>query len=124
MSRRFVVVKVVGCVLGTLLVAGTAAMSVASELDPVTAQIRKLELLGAESCPAPLWRYKDPTMQGALETAIAELGLSSQIDKKRLSVVLVDVTDQSDVRVAELNGDVMMYAASPVSYTHLRAHET
>ena len=112
MSRRFVVVKVVGCVLGTLLVAGTAAMSVASELDPVTAQIRKLELLGAESCPAPLWRYKDPTMQGALETAIAELGLSSQIDKKRLSVVLVDVTDQSDVRVAELNGDVMMYAAS------------
>jgi beta-lactamase class A len=91
----------------------SGAVSVgAAEVDPVTAQIRKLEMLGAESCPAPLWRHKDAALQAGLDGAINDLGLSPEISKKRLSVVLVDVTDEDDIRVAERNGDQMMYAAS------------
>jgi len=34
------------------------------------------------------------------------------IDQKRIAIVLVDITDLERPRVAEFNGDVMMYAAS------------
>jgi beta-lactamase class A len=107
MMRKMLVMLlvVVSSVVGTL-------SADASEVDPVTAQIRKLEMLGAESCPAPLWRYGDPALQAGLDGAIRDLGLSEQVSKKRLSVVLVDVTDEDEIRVAALNGDEMMYAAS------------
>lgn len=89
-----------------------ATSAAAGEVDPVTAQIRNLRMLGPDTCPAPLWHHEDAALQAALEGAVADLGLSKQIEKKRLSVVLVDVTDADYARVASLNGDEMMYAAS------------
>ena len=55
---------------------------------------------------------RDPQMQQALEGAVRELGLQSSLAQHRLSVALVDVTDSGAPRLAMLNGDDMMYAAS------------
>ena len=98
--------------LGLPLLGLEVRSSAASEIDPVTAQIRNLERLGPDTFPAPLWRHTDPGLEAGLKATIDELGLASEIKGKRLSVVLVDVTDEDDPRVAALNGDQMMYAAS------------
>jgi beta-lactamase class A len=62
--------------------------------------------------PAPLWAFKDDSLQQQVEAAVADLGLSKYARRKRWSVALVDVTDVERPRVADINGDVMMYAAS------------
>lgn len=80
--------------------------------DPVQQKLSLLTALGDSAYPAPLWDYVDPELQGRVEHAVDDLGLSGQVRHKKLSVALVDITDRSHPRVAELNGDVMMYAAS------------
>ncbi len=55
---------------------------------------------------------RDPVMQQALEGAVRDLGLQSSLTQHRLSLALVDVTDAQAPRLAMLNGDDMMYAAS------------
>lgn len=62
--------------------------------------------------PAPLWAFKDAALQKRVERAISDLGLSKYARRKRLSLALVDITDVDRPRVADINGDVMMYAAS------------
>jgi len=62
--------------------------------------------------PADLRAARDPAMQQALEAAVRELGLQPSLAQHRLSVALVDVTDSKAPRLAMLNGDEMMYAAS------------
>ena len=59
-----------------------------------------------------LWDSPDATLQKQLETILDDLGLARPIKEKRLSVSLVDITDLKKPRVAEVNGNVMMYAAS------------
>jgi beta-lactamase class A len=54
----------------------------------------------------------DTGLQQQLRRSIRELKLENPIDDKRLSVALVDVTDEQHPRMAMLNGDEMMYAAS------------
>lgn len=61
---------------------------------------------------AELRAAKDPAMQLALEGAVRDLGLQASLLQHRLSVALVDVTDSSAPKLAMLNGDDMMYAAS------------
>ena len=61
---------------------------------------------------ADLRAARDPAMQQALEGAVRELGLQPSLVQHRLSVALVDVTDPKALRLAMLNGDEMMYAAS------------
>jgi len=61
---------------------------------------------------APLWNYIDPTLQRQMESAMEQLGLADDIRRKRLSFALVDVTDPARPRVATMNPDVMLYAAS------------
>ncbi len=60
---------------------------------------------------APLWDYVDATLQRRVDRSVKSLGLGDEIDRNELSVVLIDL-DSSPPRVASLNGDVMMYAAS------------
>ncbi len=61
----------------------------------------------------PLLRKSiDPQLQHALKDALVELGLAAAVDNKTLAVALVDITNTSIPRVASLNGDEMMYAAS------------
>jgi beta-lactamase class A len=61
---------------------------------------------------APLWDYQDDALQKKVDRALADLGLDDEASKKQLSVVLIDLSDSDSPRVASVNGDVMMYAAS------------
>ncbi len=61
---------------------------------------------------APLWDYKNRKLQRRLEKAIKALGLWKASRSGSLAVALVDITNLHRPRVASLNGDRMMYAAS------------
>lgn len=59
-----------------------------------------------------LWDCADPVLQQKLESLLASLGYGAAIKNKTLAVALVDITDLHRPRVAAVNGDNMMYAAS------------
>lgn len=61
---------------------------------------------------APLWDAVDPVLQRQLEQRLDTLGFRSAIRAKNLGVAVVDITDPEAPRVASVNGDVMIYAAS------------
>ncbi len=54
----------------------------------------------------------DPGLQRGLERVAHDLGLADEVGAKRLALAMVDVTDASSPRLAMLNGNEMMYAAS------------
>ena len=54
----------------------------------------------------------DPVLQRDLEQTIDGFGLASAARNSALSVALVDITEPQEPRVATVNGDHMMYAAS------------
>jgi len=62
--------------------------------------------------PAPLWSWLDPDLDDGLAEAVRGLGLWPAVDQKKLAVALVDITDVRHPRVAAVNGDTMLYAAS------------
>jgi beta-lactamase class A len=55
---------------------------------------------------------RDAALQAQLEAVVARLDLDGAVDRNALTVVLVDITDRSRPRLASINGDEMMYAAS------------
>ena len=61
---------------------------------------------------APLWSSIDPVLQRGLENSLDQLGLSRAVRANNLAVSLVDITEINHPRVAAVNGDYMMYAAS------------
>jgi beta-lactamase class A len=54
----------------------------------------------------------DPVLQKGLERSIRKLKLTNAVKRQQLGVSLVDVTDPRRPRVAAVNGDEMIYAAS------------
>jgi beta-lactamase class A len=84
---------------------GDAGASVVTEL--LTAQAE----LDAEVA-APLWKYRDTALQKAVDAAVRQLGLTQAAQARQLALALVDTTDRDHPRVAAVNGDAMMYAAS------------
>ena len=54
----------------------------------------------------------DPMLQQAMDNSLQELNLDRAVAEKRLAVSLVDITDAYHPRMAEVNGNVMLYAAS------------
>ncbi|MGQ0656875.1 MAG: serine hydrolase [Chromatiales bacterium] len=54
----------------------------------------------------------DPSLQRGLERSVARLGLSEAVRQKKLAVAVVDISRIEVPRVAAVNGDEMMYAAS------------
>lgn len=54
----------------------------------------------------------DPGLQEGLDRTLQRLGLERAVAEQRLAVALVDITDVEDPRLADVNGDEMMYAAS------------
>jgi beta-lactamase class A len=54
----------------------------------------------------------DPGLQRGLERVVRELGLADEVGTRRLALALVDVTEAGAPRLAMLNGNEMMYAAS------------
>jgi beta-lactamase class A len=61
---------------------------------------------------APLWKNRDDQLQVSVEGAVRRLRLESATRQHRLALALVDCTDADHPRVAAVNGDEMMYAAS------------
>src|SRR5262245_48821631 len=54
----------------------------------------------------------DPGLQHRLERVVRDLGLADEVGARRLALALVDATDLHAPRLAMLNGNEMMYAAS------------
>lgn len=65
-----------------------------------------------EADAAPLWDAVDPVFQRQLEQRLDTLGFTPAIRDKNLGVAVVDITNVNAPRVAAVNGDVMIYAAS------------
>jgi beta-lactamase class A len=61
---------------------------------------------------ADLRAASDPLLQRSLESTVRGLGLDAAVQGGRLALALVDVSDGGRPRLAMLNGDRMMYAAS------------
>jgi beta-lactamase class A len=68
--------------------------------------------VGAQAPHADLRRAQDAALQSQLERAVATQGLAAEVAQGHLALALVDVTDSAAPRLAMLNGDRMMYAAS------------
>ena len=65
----------------------------------------------ANSSPS-LWNCADPTLQHQLDKTLVQLGLDKAARDKRLGIALVDLTRLDKPRVAQVNGNEMLYAAS------------
>jgi beta-lactamase class A len=59
-----------------------------------------------------LWDSSDPVLQKELEGIVDSLGFQKVIRDKRMAVALVDISDLDHPRVASVNGNTMLYAAS------------
>ncbi|MEX2482880.1 MAG: serine hydrolase [Gammaproteobacteria bacterium] len=60
----------------------------------------------------PLRDAGDPRLQRLLERSLDRIGLSEAARADHLAVALVDISDIHQPRLAAVNGDTMMYAAS------------
>jgi beta-lactamase class A len=81
-------------------------------MDPLMAKVRNLERSAPDEISARLWGYQDAGLQKRAEVALDLLDLDAEVRRKRLAVVLVDITKIKKPKVAAMNGDQMMYAAS------------
>lgn len=54
----------------------------------------------------------DPGLQEKVEKVVSDLGLTAAVKHEKLCLAIADITDIREPRVAEINGDHMMYAAS------------
>lgn len=59
-----------------------------------------------------LWDSYDPGLQAKLDKTLEKLGLAGAVRNGKLGVALVDITNLEEPRVASVNGDEMIYAAS------------
>lgn len=66
----------------------------------------------AESTFPSLTSCYDPALQQGLDDSLSALCLDQAVERQQLCVSLVDVTNPEHPRLAEVNGDRMMYAAS------------
>ncbi len=61
----------------------------------------------------PLLRdCRDPELQRNVNQVIKHLGLQQAVANKQLALTVTDITDPANPRLAEVNGDEMIYAAS------------
>ncbi|MEE8557243.1 MAG: serine hydrolase [Myxococcota bacterium] len=81
-------------------------------VDPILSKMEELKQADPRDNRAPLWDHRDPALQKRVDLALDLLDLENAVRRKRLGLVLVDITRIKKPKVAEVNGDVMMYAAS------------
>ncbi len=60
----------------------------------------------------PLCACSDPVLQEGLESSVGNLGLDEAVQQKCLCIALVDLTDLQAPRMAAVNENEMLYAAS------------
>jgi beta-lactamase class A len=80
--------------------------------DPILRDLHRLDALAPFEDLAPLRDHFDPALQRQLEAVLAGLGLETAARDGQVSVALADITLVGAPRVAAVNGDQMMYAAS------------
>jgi beta-lactamase class A len=80
--------------------------------DPVIRDMAALDRIAPFEDLAPLWDFLDPALQRGVDQALRGLRLDEEARRQRLAVALIDLGDLDEPRVAAVNGDVMMYAAS------------
>ena len=80
--------------------------------DPVIREMMALDAIAPFEDLAPLWDWSDLELEAQVDRALARLGLDDDARRKRLAVALVDLSDPERPRVASVNPDTMMYAAS------------
>jgi len=75
--------------------------------------------LSLEACLHPaypsLWESRDPGLQKAVAAALEEefrKDFWKAVDRGKIGIAVVDITDAGHPKVAEINGDQMLYAAS------------
>ena len=66
----------------------------------------------AQSAPLDLDDRVDPSLQHGLEDVVGSLGLTQEVESGRLSLALLDLSEHGAPRLAMLNGNAMVYAAS------------
>lgn len=71
-----------------------------------------LSVTQAQAAPPDLDNSRDAILQQDLERHLRRMGLEEAVDAGKLAVALVDITDEDHPKVAAVNGDKMMYAAS------------
>jgi len=79
--------------------------------DPIIEMMRRLDEIAPFEDMAPLWSHRDAELQRDVDALVGRLGLAEEVKRRRLGLAFVDVTHDTP-RVAAVNGDVMMYAAS------------
>jgi beta-lactamase class A len=75
-------------------------------------QLMALDGITRSEDNAPLWDYHDAALQKSVDQVLVKLGLDDEASKQQLSVALIDLSSANSPRVASVNGDLMMYAAS------------
>jgi beta-lactamase class A len=92
----------------------TGSVGTAALLSDLTQPVRGGLFTSRRSAwdPAPLWSWLDPDLESGLADALRNLGLEWALRERKLGVALVDITEPGRPRVAALNGDSMLYAAS------------
>lgn len=80
--------------------------------DPVIEMMRRLDEIAPFEDMAPLWSHADDALQREVNALLGRLSLEKQVQRGKLALAFVDVTDTKKPRVAQRNGDRMMYAAS------------
>lgn len=78
----------------------------------ITAALFFAPMAGAADVYPDLRDCPDPELQEGLEMVIAGLGLTDAARRKMLNVALVDISDLKHPRLAMVNGNHMVYAAS------------
>ena len=71
-----------------------------------------LPVAPSAAASADLRAAEDARIQAALETSLKNLALDRAVQDGRLAAALVDITDPAHPRMAQVNGNRMMYAAS------------
>ena len=80
--------------------------------DPVIREMMRLDAIAPFEDLAPAWDWRDEKLQVQLDAGLARLSLDDDVRRRKLAVAFVDVTDPDRPRMAAVNGDRMMYAAS------------
>lgn len=102
-----------GVVAGAVLMLSILPMDLSRGEDRPPAPVGSVV---SASSPAkefvPLRTAREPELQAALEAMLARRGLDGRVRKRKLAITLVGISDPACPRVAGVNGNEMMYAAS------------
>ena len=96
----------IGCIVETQRAVARLAVEATDSTPTPTEELKR-----RQDYPS-LRDARDADMHRALVMQVAKLRLTQAVQQKQLGIALVDITDPGYPRMADVNGDVMFYAAS------------